>query len=84
MYRGYVLVTKLVACRFEEALRLVYPVLEEAGCRHVARLVAQIVCGAHISIALCQQVRLAAERPHEISATIGPDLLDADWHRRRE
>ena len=29
-------------------------------------------------------VRLAAERLRELSATIGPDLLDADWHRRRE
>jgi site-specific DNA recombinase len=31
-----------------------------------------------------ENVRLAAERLQELSATIGPDLLDADWHRRRE
>jgi len=31
-----------------------------------------------------ENVRLAAERLRELSATIGPDLLDADWHRRRE
>jgi hypothetical protein len=31
-----------------------------------------------------EQLRLAAERLRELSATIGPDLADADWHRRRE
>jgi hypothetical protein len=31
-----------------------------------------------------EHVRLAAEWLRELSATIGPDLLDADWHRRRE
>ena len=31
-----------------------------------------------------ENVRLAAERLREFSATIGPDLVDADWHRRRE
>jgi len=31
-----------------------------------------------------EHVRLAAERLHELSATIGPDLADANWHRRRE
>src|SRR5271165_1562802 len=31
-----------------------------------------------------EHVRLAAERLRELSATIGSDLLDADWHRRRE
>ena len=31
-----------------------------------------------------ENVRLAAERLRELSATIGPDLVDADWHRRRE
>jgi site-specific DNA recombinase len=31
-----------------------------------------------------EQVRLAAERLRELSATIGPDLADADWHRQRE
>jgi len=31
-----------------------------------------------------EHVRLAAERLRELSATIGPGLLDADWHRRRE
>ena len=31
-----------------------------------------------------EHVRLAAERLQELSATIGPNLLDADWHRRRE
>ncbi len=31
-----------------------------------------------------EHVRLAAERLREISATIEPDLADANWHRRRE
>src|SRR5271166_4443926 len=31
-----------------------------------------------------EHVRLAAERLRELSATIGPDLIDADWRRRRE
>jgi site-specific DNA recombinase len=31
-----------------------------------------------------EHARLAAERLRELSATIGPDLLEADWHRRRE
>jgi site-specific DNA recombinase len=31
-----------------------------------------------------EHVRLAAERLRELSATIGPDLAKADWHRRRE
>ena len=31
-----------------------------------------------------EHVRLAAERLRELSATIGPDLVHADWHRRRE
>lgn len=31
-----------------------------------------------------EHVRLAAERLYELSATIGPDLADANWHRRRE
>jgi len=31
-----------------------------------------------------ENVRLAAKRLQELSATIGPDLLDADWHRRRD
>jgi len=31
-----------------------------------------------------EHVRLAADRLRELSATIGPDLLDADWQRRRE
>lgn len=31
-----------------------------------------------------EHVRFAAERLRELSATIRPDLLDADWHRRRE
>ena len=31
-----------------------------------------------------EHVRLAAERLHELSTTIGPDLADANWHRRRE
>ena len=29
-----------------------------------------------------EHVRLAAERLRELSATIGPDLASADWHRR--
>ena len=31
-----------------------------------------------------EHVRLAAEQLRELSATIGSDLLDVDWHRRRE
>ena len=31
-----------------------------------------------------EHVRVAAERLHELSLTIGPDLANADWHRRRE
>ena len=31
-----------------------------------------------------EHLRLATERLRELSATIGPDLADADWHRRRE
>ena len=31
-----------------------------------------------------EHVRLAAERIRELAATIGPDLLDADWRRSRE
>jgi len=31
-----------------------------------------------------EHVRFAAERLRELSATIGPDFLDADWHRKRE
>ncbi len=31
-----------------------------------------------------EHVRLAAQRLRELSTTIGPDLSDADWHRKRE
>jgi chromosome segregation ATPase len=31
-----------------------------------------------------EHLRLAVARLHELSATIGPDLADADWHRQRE
>ena len=31
-----------------------------------------------------EQSRVAVERTRELAATIGPDLADADWHRRRE
>jgi site-specific DNA recombinase len=31
-----------------------------------------------------EHVRLLAERLHELSSTIGPDLGNADWERRRE
>jgi site-specific DNA recombinase len=31
-----------------------------------------------------EQARLAAERIRELAATIGPDVEDADWHRRRD
>jgi site-specific DNA recombinase len=31
-----------------------------------------------------EHVQLAAEQLRELSTTIGPDLLDADWHRRGE
>jgi site-specific DNA recombinase len=31
-----------------------------------------------------EHVRVAADRLRELSATIGPGLFDADWHRRRE
>ena len=31
-----------------------------------------------------EHARLAVERTRELAARIGPDLADADWHRRRE
>ena len=31
-----------------------------------------------------ENMRLAAERLHQLSHTIGTDLSDADWHRKRE
>ena len=31
-----------------------------------------------------EQARLAAERIRELAASIGPDLADADWHRKRD
>jgi hypothetical protein len=37
-----------------------------------------------VDIDQLEHVRLVAERLRELSATIGPDLLDAKWHRRRE
>jgi hypothetical protein len=37
-----------------------------------------------VDIDQLEHVRLVAERLRELSATIGPDLLDARWHRRRE
>ena len=49
----------------------------------IAELDAQI--HAHSSnVDQLEPVRLAAERLNELSATIGPGLADADWHRRRE
>ena len=29
-------------------------------------------------------MRLAVARLRELSATVGPDVADADWHRKRE
>src|SRR5208337_3201458 len=49
----------------------------------IAELDAQIQ--AHSSdVDQLEHVRRAAERLHELSATLGPDLADANWHRRRE
>jgi len=49
----------------------------------IAELDAQIQ--AHSSdVDQLEHVRLATERLRELSATIGPDFFDADWHRRRE
>jgi site-specific DNA recombinase len=31
-----------------------------------------------------ETLRLAMKRLHELSAVVGPDLANADWHRRRE
>ena len=49
----------------------------------IAELDAQIQAYAG-DIDQLEHVRLAAERLRELSVTIGPDLADADWHRRRE
>ncbi len=49
----------------------------------IAELDAQIE--AHSSdVDQLERVRLAAARLHELSATIGLDLADANCHRRRE
>jgi site-specific DNA recombinase len=50
---------------------------------HIAEFDAQIhAYSGHVD--QLEHLRLAAERFRELSATIGPNLLDADWHRRRE
>ena len=35
-------------------------------------------------IAQIEHMRIAAARIRELSAIIGPDLVDADWHRQRD
>ena len=51
------------------------------GC--IAELDAQLLAYSG-DIDQLEHVRLAAERLHEVSATLGPDLADANWHRGRE
>ena len=50
---------------------------------HIAELDAQIHAYSS-DVDQLEHLLLAPGRLRELSATIGPDLADADWHRRRE